>query len=322
MKLVLSNNVEEIKSLVAEGYCPIECSIGGISIVDDLQMDHHGSLSHLESVAIRAYRDHYGARKNDPRFVCTGIADADATFAVASLAGIIPHPKREVAATLPPPVKQALTRDLSSLAETIARVDSSPIGLNIPTMEGGNLLLTWNAVSGSSRDTLGFYTAVGLWKNLLEGHPGQMNPFFKASEEAEKNRIEASMLDFNERSTFADDTGNVLIIKESRVFGFPEWYHRNEEFPADYVRGWKYPVVMAWLERGKNVTIGCPNDQVAEKLFGKGGLKNVFSLLPPEGWGGRESVGGSPRGVELSWEQVSEAAVIISEFISSNFTNK
>ena len=39
---------------------------------------------------MRGYRDHQGARVEDPRFVVTGRADADATFAIAALAGLLP----------------------------------------------------------------------------------------------------------------------------------------------------------------------------------------------------------------------------------------
>ena len=83
MKIYHSNDPQEIEHMLDEGYEPVECSIGGRSIVGDLQMDHHGELSHLTGVAIRAY-ENYGARKDDPRFVVTGAADADATFAIAA----------------------------------------------------------------------------------------------------------------------------------------------------------------------------------------------------------------------------------------------
>lgn len=306
MELIISNSADEIRRLVAEGFCPVECSIGGESIVDELMMDHHGKLAHLESVAVRAYRDRFGARAKDPRFIGTGVADADMTFAVAALAGIIPHPDRQVAETLPPPVKAALTRDLSALAETIARVDTSPIGLDIPSMEGGEILLTWNAMTGNSRDSLGFQSGVGLWRSLLEGNPVQLGQFFSAAREAEENRRRASLADLEERGVVID---GVLVIKESCTFGFPEWYGRQEEAPTNSVEGWRHPVVLAWLERGHNVTIGCPNNEVAEAIFGSGGLaENILPHLQPEGWGGRESIGGSPRGQELTWEQVEQAA--------------
>lgn len=37
----------------------------------------------------------------------------------------------------------------------------------------------------------------------------------------------------------------------------------------------------------------------------------MFAALRPDGWGGREAVGGSPRGVVLSLEQALEAAQVV-----------
>jgi len=313
MKLVLTNNAEEVKSLVADGYCPIECSIGGESIIDTLQMDHHGENSHLEAVSIRAYRDHFGARSEDPRFVVVGIADADACFTVAALAGILPHPSRSVKEGAPPVIAKAITRDLTELATTIARVDCNPIGLNIPELPGGEMLLTWNAMCNNSRDTLGLHLGVGLWRSLCDANPAQIGPFLNAAKEAESNRVQASMADLDERGVVFNES--ILVIKGSCTFGFPEWYGRDESNSFDSLHGWRHPIVLAWLERGKNVTIGCPNQAVAEQLFGIGGLKNVLSRLKPDGWGGREAVGGSPRGIELTWEQVEAAVETINDVL-------
>ena len=95
LEIAFAKTAAEAIKFVELGFCPVECSYGGVSVVDDLNMDHHGvtvdgrDLSELESVAIRAYRDCYGKRFNDPRFVISHI-DADCTFAIASLAGYVP----------------------------------------------------------------------------------------------------------------------------------------------------------------------------------------------------------------------------------------
>jgi hypothetical protein len=198
-----------------------------------------------------------------------------------------------------------MTRDLSALAETISRVDLSPIGLNIPEMEGGDVLLTWNAMTGEGRTDLGFAAGVQLWVNLTEGNPKQLAPFFEAAKTAEEERRQASLEDLERCGELVD---GVLVLKGSRTFGFPEWYGRREDRSLDSIEGWEHSVVLAWLERGRNVTIGCPNSAVAKDLFGEGGLKNVFSELEPAGWGGREAVGGSPRGQELTEGEVEAAA--------------
>ncbi len=312
MEIVLTNNIKKIKKLVTmEGFCPIECSIGGESIVDDLYMDHHGPNSHLESVALRAYRDHFGERKNDPKFVMTGVADADATFAIASLAGLLPH--QEVPVDGISTVRESKSKDLADLAKTIDVVDVNPIGLNIPSMPGGDILLTWNAMTSGeiSRTTLGAYLGVGLWISLTSSHPGQITPFLEAAKVSEKNRIESAKADLDRLEIIS----GIPVIIGSRVFGFPEWYGRNPKYKSDDPRGWSRPIMVAWLENGKNITMGCPNKEVAEIIFGSGGLKNVFPHLKPEGWGGRESVGGSPRGSRLEREDINYLCKLLSSYL-------
>src|SRR5438045_777192 len=95
-KLIITyvTTAEAAREAVQEGFCPIECAFGAESVVDDLQLDHHGDLSGLEAVATRAYGMHFGARASDPRFVVTGAAGAETPFVIAALAGYLPHPSR------------------------------------------------------------------------------------------------------------------------------------------------------------------------------------------------------------------------------------
>ena len=73
------------------------------------------------------------------------------------------------------------------------------------------------------------------------------------------------------------------------------------------------PVVVAFVSGPGAITVGCVDKATAERLFGPGGLRNVFATLSPPGWGGREAIGGSPRGVALSWQ----AAVEVAEHIAA-----
>ena len=133
LTIIWTASKDEAEQLTATGFEPVECSFGSTgSVVGPLAMDHHGSESHREGVAIRAYRDHFGVCKENPKFVVTGAADADATFAIAALCGILPHPSR--AAELekaPPPVKAANTKDISGLALLVNKVDTAPIGVRL-----------------------------------------------------------------------------------------------------------------------------------------------------------------------------------------------
>ena len=89
-------------------------------------------------------------------------------------------------------------------------------------------------------------------------------------------------------------------------------YRKVARVEADNVTAWKYPVVVALTDKG-NITIGCPNERIAETLFGKGGLTNLFQKLG-EGWGGRGSVGGSPRGAIMTTNDLSRICDILSSY--------
>jgi hypothetical protein len=122
--------------------------------------------------------------------------------------------------------------------------------------------------------------------------------------------------DLDERAERISDS--VLFLNGSRAWGFDIWYGRElERGTSDEVKGWNAPIVVAYLESNRNVTVGCPNKSVAEAVLGKGGLKNAFPVLDEiiSGWGGRESIGGSPRGMELTEEQAREAARKIAELV-------
>jgi len=75
--------------------------------------------------------------------------------------------------------------------------------------------------------------------------------------------------------------------------------------------------VMRWDGGDGAVTLGCPNKAVAEAIFGAGGLLTVFPALEPNGWGGREAVGGSPRGLQMTEAMVMAAARRVAELCGS-----
>ncbi len=315
----VTNDAEQVRKFVEAGFCPVECSVGGESITDELAMDHHGTESHREGVAIRAYRDHFGARSEDPRFVIVGTPDADATFAIASLAGILPHPEADEGG-LP-------ALDLTDLATTVALVDTDPIGRDIGCLPFGDVLLTWNAVmAGAPRTSLFAEMGVGLWRQLVSGHPAH-RPLLAAGLGTEADRREAAKAE-NLRYVGSAGAVKVGFITDATTWGFDVWYGRRLHGaegegegggPEDF-DGWRLPVVLARVKGKANVTIGCPNQQVAEELFGVGGLKNVFPLLDAvaPGWGGREAIGGSPRGEKLTEAQLHRCVHIVHNACSTN----
>ena len=306
LSIIVSNNLQEIKDLISEGFCPVECSIGGESIVDALEMDHHGELSHLESVAIRSYRDHWGARKEDPRFVIAGNADADAVATCLNLAGLTSHPSFDVSG-LPPFLHAAKRKDLSGFMSTVSILDTDPIGQNKPEMEMIGELLAWQALTAGATSNNGAIFAAQLMLQLLDGHPVR-KPFINAAFASEKVRYSQSMKALSE----AQKVAGVLLVN-SPVWGFEEWYSIHRDRPSNLCSGWENQVVLAYNAIGQNFTVGCPNKAIAEALFGTGGLKNVFPKLDAhsKGWGGREAVGGSPRGLKMPLEDAPSLAKII-----------
>lgn len=94
-------------------------------------------------------------------------------------------------------------------------------------------------------------------------------------------------------------------LVEGEGWGFDVWY---TEHPGT-------PIVVAFEPGAGQVTVGCRDLETAERLLGPGGLKNVFPKLEPRGWGGRETVGGGPRGVTLTKTQAISAAQRIADLI-------
>ena len=261
-----------------QGYEPVECSFAS-SIVGALQMDHHGTLSHLDGVAIRACRDHLGARKDDPRFVVTGTADADATFAIAALAGILP---------------ERPSVPLLELAHIINQEDMDPYAVDLRATAAGRLVLLWKKLASPKNDDVAFYGAVNRWRFLLSStRIGDLVDTVQLEEGFERMEVHTFPLEF---------LAPEVAFYASETIDFSVLYRRA-------------PVLVGYHTVDRKVRIGCRNRETAEALFGAGGLMNVFPHLSPteEGnpWTGREVVGGSPRGLPLTEAQAREAAAVV-----------
>ena len=89
----------------------------------------------------------------------------------------------------------------------------------------------------------------------------------------------------------------VVLVSSANGWGFDVWY-------AEVA-----PVVVAWQEG--RVTVGVRDQETARQLFGPEGLGAVYCKLEPPGWGGRPSVGGSPRGGQLDFATARAAAAAI-----------
>jgi hypothetical protein len=306
IKLIHTSSLAEAERLTKEGWEPIECSIDGQSVVGRLNMDHHGKLSHLEGVAVRAYRDHFGACGNGKvqGFVVTGDADADACFAIAALAGMLPHPSRaaEFAAMpwLPKTVVESLTADLGVLAELVNKIDVEPIKYveELPMSRSGRLLLTWQAMKSGTSDRSAFHSGVDRWRHLT----GTQAPEFMIAAAAAE---EAGRIETVRHPTRISSMGKVALVECDR-WGFDVWYNRHA------------PCVV-WMKPNGEIDIGFPNKEVAEQLLGQGGLKTVLpelNKITGEGWGGREAICGGPRGQRRTWDEGVEISLMLADLIA------
>lgn len=303
MKITFCKTADEARTALAAGAIPMECSFGTEgSIVDErLCMDHHGVLSHLEGVALRAYRDHFGALREEfksgqAHFAVTGAADADACFAIASLIGVLPHPSREAEfEKAPPHVKETALQDLLPLAVLVNRVDCNPIGIRQEETPDGCILLLWNQMASGTQDSTAFHAGVDRWRSILTRKPEALLAAVKAEEALRVAKA---------REAKVERVSDVVSFVESEVWGFDVWYAEHT------------PCIVSQTASG-NVTIGCANDESAIEIFGPGGLKTVFPHLEPTGWGGRESIGGSPRSVVLTREQALTAAHKVASLVVS-----
>ena len=192
--------------------------------------------------------------------------------------------------------RNALTLDgVEEFIRYAAKMDTDPIGM-CPSFDGevGKLYLAWEAMTAGSppNDALSFYKGVAILRDLLQ-NPSRFQDIMEAALKREEGRYRLSLENMR-NNLFVYEDGKFIILTQTNVFGFPEWYNRKPNTDKDFIEAWEFPCVVALTDRG-NITVGCANETVAEKLFGKGGLQNVLPLFG-EGWGGRGSIGGSPRG--------------------------
>jgi hypothetical protein len=282
-----TNDFQEACDFRDAGYEPIECAFGQFgSVMGEHNMDHHGLESHREGVAIRACRDLYGARKDDQRFVVTGTPDADAVLAIIALGGLAPE--KEITA---------------SFYELVNAHDTDPIGIDLMTSQDGVALAWFNQLPNMSQSEDGFHRAVAAMIRLLKGGVSLAETAaVQKSDLSRRKRATAGILarfDANggelptpdgliERPVLRGQTAMLesarILVVNSTVWGFDVWYRAA-------------PIVVSFSSRLQKVTVGCPDMDTAQALFGPDGLAVIWKAMG-RGWGGRETIGGSPRGVK------------------------
>ncbi len=290
-----TNDYAEAVALRDAGWEPIECAFGGYgSVVGPLCMDHHGAYSHLEGVALRAWREHYGARAEDPRFVVTGSPDADAVLAIVGLSAQVP--REQVPA---------------GLVELVDRFDREPIDVDLLAEPHGLVELAFDQMN-LTPDEAGFLRGVeGMVRLLREGVPPETARHVLGRERSRRERAERGVVAVFEPGGRRLDPPVApaprrprVLLAHATVWGFDVWYRIA-------------PVVVSFSPRLHKVTVGCRDTRTAQRLFGPRGLLDVWPRLG-QGWGGRESIGGSPRGEPLTLHDAERAAGLVARALPAS----
>jgi len=290
LKLKVCRNLEEVRKFTDKGYCPVRCVEGKSVIVDELK------LSPFENdLAIRVSEEHHGARFHDPRFVTRwnigDDIDAETCLIVAMLAGIV--------LVVP-----------KAVAHVTSQFNIDPVGLNL-TKHG--IFLTWMTLIGSGEEcvaeTVDFYRGVMTWCSLLRDGAedcGHLHSIFKAVCQNEEMRRKKS---FDVIKRIGHIVEGILVLKGSSPnLDFSTWFGRFEDSYESFTSpaGWRFPVVVVWTAPDGQLHIRCPNVEVAEKMFGKGGLQGEFwaNLESKKVWQGNNAYLHNIS--KLKWEEVEE----------------
>ena len=269
----------DIPGLIEKGVIPIEMSEGTKSYVDGLCLDHHNEYSDKPSACITAMQ-YWNVAGDIPAVkLMANHVDLDCVATGVVLMGLLPSDL------------------LERLTPEVGLLDTDPMNPKAKELAFGNEIAAWKAAMMGKKDTgWSWLYGVQLLLDIFE-HPETWEPKIVTLAQREAERVKMAEEDY--AAAKISKSGCVILIAPSRVPGFDVQFQRQESAPIEALEGWKHHCILAYLPQAGNVTVSCPNTAVAEAAFGPGGLKNVFPKLPEvngKTWGGRESVGGSPRG--------------------------
>ncbi len=303
LEIVHTSDKAEALALLNAGYCGVELSIGGETVVlpdtPDAQIwDHHNQYAHLGSVGKRSYLpEFFGSRRLDPRFVVTGKGDADATLCVANLAGLLPHPSRAEEFSKMPWLAPSMTKDCSAYVEMVDRIDTRPYGVRLSETREGLLLLFWGRLMSGANDATSFYAGVDHHRMILGARPPEA-------------LIEATRIQDAERLRVVDEAGHTIVSDDVVLAVSPEW-------GMDV--WWEIRPVVCWVNPGQmtdNLLISVRDVPTACRLFGPDGLGGILKSNPQlKGCGGHKDAGGGPRGANISAEHAHEIAKVLASVI-------
>jgi hypothetical protein len=269
---------DEISSYLSRGFVPVEMAEGQESFVDFRCLDHHNAYSRLPSACVTALK-YYGSLGSPARMMVNH-TDADCVLAGLTLMGLLPWDV------------------LKKLNAEVGVLDTDPMSADKAQLFYSEAIHLWKmGMTSAKQSGWSWLYGLQLFLDIFRNADDYAGVKCKISE-MEQKRVRLALEDYEK--AVCGTSGKILLIAPSRAHGFDVQFHRQAEFLANSLEGWRHWCLIAYVEKSRNVTISCPNQSVAELAFGPGGLLSVYPELPAidgKEWGGREAVGGSPRGV-------------------------
>ena len=296
---------DEIEARIEEGFVPVEMAEGTKTYVDFRCLDHHNSYSDMPSACITALKFYGELAGQAPARIMVNHTDSDSVMTGLTLLGLLPLDL------------------LKKLNPEIGQLDTEPLMADLQSMRFYDEIQIWKSSMESVKQSgWSWLYGVQLWLDIFNNW-ADFKGVLENLKILEAERKKLALEDYNAAQRGRSD--KVLLINPSRVKGFDVQFCRNEDAAPDTLAGWHHWCIISYIEKSGNVMLACPCRKVAELAFGRGGLKNIFQLLPSidgKEWGGRESVGGSPRGVKFPVERLAEVLEIIENaLVSEDFAN-
>jgi len=280
-----AQTLEEAINYEKEGYEPVECSFGKHSVVGKLLLDHHGQYSGQDAVSIKAAKFALNGIKLK-NFVVTGEADCDQCYAIAALSG----------PQIPVKIEHA---------EAIAEIDTDPVGRD--------------KTNERYIQTLMFEQKTQNLKYCLESSYKSLDELIRIyNNHYDSNEVNQAINNERERKISAKN--NIKLYEQGKIAlavsqdkGFDVWYE-IAPVVVHYNPDKKLIVFMLNPKKG-----GLFGEKTGFDLLGKEGLIPIYekldNLLQKKGCGGREMIGGSPRNVEMSYNDALRAYEFIKSII-------
>ena len=294
IQLLWRPEIEEIQQHIDDGFVPIEMAEGRHTFADAKCLDHHNEYSDMPSACMTALKYYGELAGMDPAKIMVNHTDSDSVMTGLTLLGLMP------------------LNILEELNPEIGILDTEPLIADVENMKYFGLISLWKLSMGSVKQS-GWSWLYGLhmWLDLYF-HKDRFERLRDELQKYESERREIALNEYN--AAKISPSGRVVAIINSKVKGYDVQFMRQKEYPPLALEGWRHWCIVSYVEKSGVIMLSCPCCKVAELAFGPGGLKNILPLLPKidgKEWGGRESVGGSPRGVTAPVEILDNVVSII-----------